>query len=127
MVLLIPETELKIETDLELMRRIIVHLLENAIKFTDKGKVIIGYRVFTSYVELFISDTGKGISDDFKEKIFDIFTQEDTSTTRGYEGSGLGLSIVKGLLILLGGDIWFLTSKGLGSTFYLKIPLNKKN
>lgn len=126
MVLLLPETELKIETDLELMRRIIAHLLDNAIKFTEKGKITIGYRVFSSYVELFISDTGRGISKDFKEKIFDIFTQEDNLITRGYEGSGLGLSIVKGLLSLLGGDIWLLSSKGIGSTFYLKIPFKQK-
>lgn len=112
-----------IETDLSMLKRVLFHLLDNAIKFTHKGTIDLGYEVKQDVVEFFIKDTGIGVKEDIQEKIFEIFMQEDMATTRGHEGSGLGLSIVKGLLMLLGGDIRLESIKGEGSVFYFTLPI----
>lgn len=112
-----------IETDLELFKRILCHLLDNAIKFTYKGTIVLGYTLKPDFVEFFVKDTGIGVEDEVKEKIVEIFMQDDFSANRGHEGNGLGLSIVKGLLMLLGGDIRMKSVKGEGSVFYFTLPI----
>jgi CheY-like chemotaxis protein len=111
-------------SDKELVVRINRELLDNAVKFTQKGKINVGYHNEENSVVFFVKDTGKGISNEKLAMIFDLFTQEDSSMTRGHEGSGLGLSIAKGMVELLGGRIWAVSEKGFGSSFYFSIPLS---
>ena len=80
-------------SDRELLQKVLCHLLDNAHKFTTEGAIIFGYRCSTDEISFFVSDTGCGIAADKLEAIFDVFIQEDTAISRGYEGSGLGLAI----------------------------------
>jgi CheY-like chemotaxis protein len=109
-------------SDIELLRKIIKELADNAIKFTSRGKISIVCEQIEGYLRFVVKDTGKGIAPEKLQMIFDLFTQEDMSTTRGYEGSGLGLSISKGLVDLLGGSIWAESQKDQGSAFYFTLP-----
>lgn len=115
---------LRLDSDRELIRKIIKNLIDNAVKFTDKGKIIVGYRILEGHLEFFVKDTGRGIEQDKLQKIFEVFTQDDISMTRGYEGSGLGLAIAKGFVASLNGDIWATSNDGKGSVFYFTIPYN---
>ena len=111
------------QTDPELFRKIMVHLLDNAVKFTTEGSVTLSYFITDSDLEFRVTDTGAGISEEAQERIFESFMQEEVADTRGHEGSGLGLSVVKGLLQLLGGSIRLESVKGEGSSFTVTIPL----
>lgn len=111
-----------IKTDREIFRKILSHLLDNAIKFTPKGVITMGYTKKPPFFEFYVRDTGIGISQEAQEKIFEVFMQENASTTRGHEGSGLGLSIISGFLDLLGGKINMKSVKGEGSVFYFTLP-----
>lgn len=121
----VPENSqnLCLSTDAEFLRKILAHLLRNAEKFTTAGQITLGLKMLPDAVEFYVRDTGRGIATDKRQMIFEPFMQEDTSTTRGFEGSGLGLSIVKGLLGLLGGSIRLESALGVGSTFYFTLPL----
>ncbi|MDT8394014.1 MAG: PAS domain S-box protein [Bacteroidales bacterium] len=114
---------LTINSDPEFIRRIMDNLLDNALKFTMQGGITCGYRIKPGFVGFFVQDTGKGIDEDNKKLIFDMFTQEDLSLTRGYEGSGLGLSLAKGMVRLLGGNITVSSEKSKGSTFTFSVPI----
>lgn len=117
-------TVYKVFTDKELLYKVLRHLLDNAIKFTDDGGSIqMGFEVREGEFLFFVKDTGKGISEEGKQTIFKSFMQEDNSYTRGYEGCGIGLSISTGLVDLLGGSIWVESEKGKGSTFFFTIPI----
>lgn len=118
-----PSIDIEIRTDQEVLRKIFVHLTDNALKFTKKGSVTLGYELKAKYHQFSVSDTGIGISPEFIHVIFDIFRQADLSASRSYEGSGLGLSIAKGYVKLLGGEIWVESEVNKGSTFYFTIPL----
>lgn len=98
--------------------------LSNAYKFTLNGSVELGYELTQEEIVFYVKDSGTGISHDKLDKIFDRFYQGDTSFARGYEGSGLGLSIAKGLANLIGGRVYAESQPGIGSTFYLALPLN---
>lgn len=113
---------LTLDSDMALIEKIIKNLIDNAVKFTDKGKIILGYRILEGYLEFFVQDTGRGIEQDKLQTIFKAFSQGDTSTSRGYEGSGLGLAIAKGFVDLLNGDIWATSKEGEGSVVYFTIP-----
>ncbi|MCA1761177.1 MAG: hypothetical protein LC658_15520, partial [Bacteroidales bacterium] len=84
---------LTIDSDPELIRKTLSLLLDNALKFTEKGSIACGYNLNNGFVEFFVQDTGKGIAPKKLDSVFNIFTQEDASDTRAHEGSGLGLSI----------------------------------
>jgi PAS domain S-box-containing protein len=105
------------------LSRILVNLVENAIKFTEQGEVVVHVRT-ESHDEkdaslLFsVTDTGIGIPDEKQEHVFEAFAQADSSTTRKYGGTGLGLAITKQLVGLMGGRIWVESAEGLGSTFH---------
>ena len=114
-----------IYTDPDLLLKIMTHLLDNAIKFTHHGEISLGCIKKEDNIEFFVKDTGIGIDEDKKDQIFDSFTQADSSYTRGHEGNGLGLSIAKGLTLLLDGKIYVESVKNLGSTFFVSIPLNE--
>lgn len=111
-----------INTDESMLQKSISHLVNNAIKFTSKGSITMGFEIKENEVAIVVKDTGVGISDEAKECIFDSFRQENVSNTRGYEGSGLGLAIAKGMLHLLGGDIYLESTKNMGTAVFLTIP-----
>lgn len=112
-----------IHTDPELLRKILLHLISNAIKFTSAGTVTVDYSVAADAFECLVRDTGRGISEEAIERIFEPFMQEDISATRGHEGSGLGLSIVKGFVSLLGGELKLESLKNAGTVFTVNLPL----
>jgi two-component system CheB/CheR fusion protein len=112
----------EIHTDAELLGKILFHLLDNAVKFTNTGGITFGYIVDSNSYRFFVRDTGVGVKPTAQNRIFDNFIQENISNTRGHEGSGLGLSIARGLMELLGGEIGLESVKGKGSTFFFTIP-----
>lgn len=118
--------DMKIITDKDLLEKILWQLIDNAVKFTIKGGVTIGYKENDDELLFFVRDTGIGILEDNQKEVFDYFMQENTASTRGYEGSGLGLTIAKGFVDLLGGKIWLDSEKDKGTTFYFFIPLEEK-
>ena len=120
----IPEEprELTIFSDHEIIDKILCILLDNALKFTKQGSISCGFSIGKEFLEFFVTDTGIGIAPDKRELIFDMFTQEDNSNTRGYEGSGLGLTIARNLVKMLGGSIHVTSEKGKGSTFSFTVP-----
>ncbi|MBN1181996.1 MAG: response regulator [Bacteroidales bacterium] len=104
------------------IRQILINLLDNAIKFTTAGKIEFGLSSISDNMPLFfVKDTGIGISDDKKDIIFDRFRQADEEVSRSYGGNGLGLSIVKSLVELLGGKIWYESEVGKGTTFWFTV------
>jgi PAS domain S-box-containing protein len=104
------------------LRRILTHLLTNAIKFTLKGGISIDVEADSHRVLLHVSDTGIGISDDFLPRLFGEFEQASTGMARSHEGSGLGLTITKRLVDLMGGRIMVQSALGEGSTFVVAFP-----
>ncbi len=123
---LIPVTTLPdnqiIISDPDRLRQVLINLVGNAIKFTEKGFVEFGYSLKNYDLEFYVRDSGIGISKEKLKVIFDRFTQADDSLTRKFGGSGLGLTISKGLIELLGGRLWASSVPGEGSTFYFTIP-----
>jgi hypothetical protein len=111
-----------IKTDNEKVYGILTNLVRNAIKFTYEGSIEFGYEKKGEYLEFFVKDTGIGIPENQHELIFERFRQGSESHNRGYEGSGLGLSISKSYVEMLGGRIWVESEEGKGSTFYFTIP-----
>ena len=120
----LPDREAIIKTDNEKVYGILTNLVRNAIKFTFEGSIEFGYEKKREFLEFFVKDTGVGIPDNLKELIFERFRQGSESHNRGYEGSGLGLSIAKSYVTMLGGKIWVESVEGIGSTFYFTIPYN---
>lgn len=104
------------------LKQVLVNLVGNAIKFTEKGCIIVGVSAENSdakeyLLTFFVQDSGIGISPECREKIFDSFEQGDVSTTKVYEGTGLGLAISKKLVELMDGFITVTSELGVGSTF----------
>ncbi len=110
------------KTDETRLRQILYNLINNAIKFTNSGSVIVGYTLKNNFLEFYIKDTGIGISKENHEIIFERFRQVESGMSRVYGGTGLGLTISRVLLELLGGRIWLDSELGNGSTFYFTIP-----
>lgn len=114
-----------ITTDQFRLRKVMMNLLQNAVKFTMEGEIQLSYRVRTdNYIEFSIRDTGIGIEDENQEFIFDYFRQGQEGANRNYGGMGVGLSISKGIVRSLGGKIWVNSSISSGSTFYFTVPLS---
>ena len=119
------QEHLTLITDPELLHKSISSLLNNAIKFTNHGTVTMGYSIKSHTVEFFVIDTGIGIDAEAREKIFEPFVHQNLTETLGYQGSGLGLPIIKGFLKLLGGDIRLESEKGKGAAFFFSLPLEQ--
>lgn len=112
------------------IKQILINLLSNAFKFTDQGQIILSVEKTNGdenryYLNFTISDTGIGMSLDFQKNIFDPFTQEEISVTRGHGGTGLGLSIAFRLVKLMGGRISLKSEQNKGTTFYITLPFEK--
>ena len=110
------------------LRQIVLNLVGNAIKFTEKGEIVVRVAVDAqdgrrATIRVSVSDTGIGIAPEKQAHIFDAFAQEDTSTTRKYGGTGLGLTISTRLVQLMGGRLWVESEPGRGSTFFFTIEL----
>ena len=112
-------------TDSFKLKTILHNLVGNALKFTDSGIIEMGYEVRDAGAEFFVSDTGIGISSEHKEDIFSRFFQEESNSARSFEGTGLGLTISRAYVQLLGGTIWFTSNKGQGSEFRFTVPPGK--
>ena len=107
--------------------QILTNLLTNAIKFTDKGEIAIIVKILTdNRMQFEVKDTGIGLNEEQKNKLFKSFSQADGSTTRKYGGTGLGLVISKQLSELMNGRIWVESELGIGSSFIFEIELVKK-
>lgn len=122
-----PYNSVKVFNDSKLLIKALSHLLSNAVKFTEKGTINLEHFNDENEITFVISDTGCGISESKKDKVFDKFVQGDNEINRNYEGAGLGLSICKEYTNLMGGKIWFESEEGVGSKFYLKIPMKDSN
>jgi signal transduction histidine kinase/CheY-like chemotaxis protein len=111
-----------IYTDPGRLQQLISNLISNSIKYTEKGWIEIGYKPLSEQrIEFYVNDTGIGISRDLQKKIFGHVADEDSLTGKP-EGSGLGLTIAKNLIRLMGGKIWVESELGQGSTFFFTIP-----
>jgi two-component system sensor histidine kinase EvgS len=117
--------EIKVLTDKTKFNSILTNLIKNAIKFTNKGEITIGYKTkFENYL-FYVKDTGIGIPENRHEAIFNRFVQADIEDKNAFQGSGLGLSIAKAYVEMLDGEIWVESDVNSGSTFYFTIPFNK--
>ncbi|HUX57664.1 MAG TPA: ATP-binding protein [Bacteroidales bacterium] len=121
------ENEIFIYTDPGKLNKILKNLIGNSLKFTLKGEVEFGFKVIDNSIEFCISDSGIGIPLEYQQLIFNKFYQVENSSTRRFEGTGLGLTISKAYVELLGGKIWFTSQPGKGSEFYFTIPFEKKD
>ena len=118
-------------TDARKLRQILTNLINNAVKFTDEGSIVISAEEklegndgsHLSWIEFRVSDSGIGIPAEERDKIFERFHQVDSSATRSFEGVGLGLYIVKSFAEMLKGQISFASEVGQGSTFTVRIPI----
>ncbi len=116
---------LKINTDPGLLRKVCLHLLDNSLKFSEKGQTVLAIKKQGERILFSVKDTGKGIDQKYLSEIFTPFSQEETATTRGYEGSGLGLAIIHGILQKLDGEIRVESQKNKGSIFYFSLPADE--
>jgi len=111
------------------LKQVLLNLLKNAVKFTSRGHVLLAVKARPApsaqecELQLSVTDTGIGVAPDQIDRIFDSFTQSDASTTRKYGGTGLGLTICKRLVEMMGGAIWVESTLGAGSTFHFTVRL----
>ena len=117
------EEDQAIQTDGTKLRQMLVNLLSNGIKFTDKGEVRVSCAVANGQLEVRIADTGVGIAAENIEDVFEPFWQAEQTATRRTGGTGLGLSVTRKLARLLGGDVTVASRVGAGSTFLLTLPM----
>ncbi len=115
-------SQIIIKTDRIKLEAVLTNLLKNAVKFTDKGAIEFGNYLEGEQIKFYVRDTGTGIRPDRQDAIFEMFVQADLTSSRPYDGSGLGLSIARAYLEKLGGSIWVESDPGTGSTFYFTLP-----
>lgn len=111
-----------IYADPERIREVVTNLFDNAVKYTESGKITIGLTGDNDIVQLYIKDTGKGIPSDDIPHLFQKFYRVDSSDTRTESGTGLGLFITRKIIEMYRGRIWVESKVGQGSTFYINIP-----
>ncbi|MGZ3184597.1 MAG: hybrid sensor histidine kinase/response regulator [Telluria sp.] len=117
----LPPEPIIIETDRRALTQIIINLVNNAIKFTERGSVTVRVRQDAGQTTVAVSDTGIGIAPEEQEKLFKAFSQLDATSTRHAEGAGLGLYLSQNLAQLLGGSLGLTSAPGAGSTFTLTL------
>lgn len=119
-----PAEGVPVRLDRNFLRRIAGNLVSNAIKFTREGRVDVALAANETALRLSVADTGVGIGEDFRAHLYEEFRQESTGVERTHEGSGLGLSITRKLVDLLGGRVAVESEQGEGTTFTVELPLN---
>lgn len=122
----LPNNEASIVTDREKIYAVLTNLVKNAIKFTRNGAIEFGYKRKKDKLEFYVKDSGTGIPKEQTDLIFERFRQGSESHSKDYEGSGLGLSISKAYVEMLGGEIWVESKHGEGSCFYFTLPYDSK-
>ncbi len=120
----LPTKEAIINTDQEKFYAVLINLVKNAIKYSHKGSIEFGYNKKEKNLEFYVKDTGIGIPKDRQAAIFERFIQADISDIEARQGAGLGLSISKSYIEMLGGKIWVESKEGKSSCFYFTIPYN---
>ncbi len=123
----LPQKEAEIKTDSEKVYAVLTNLVKNALKFTQTGSIELGYLKKDGFLEFYVKDTGPGIAEEQKKIIFERFRQGREGLNRSYEGAGLGLSISKAYVEMLGGKIWVENNAANngnppGATFFFTIP-----
>jgi len=121
----LPDSDALIVSDETKIMEVISNLLVNALKFTSKGHISFGYTLKEDVLEFFVEDSGVGIPEEMLEEIFLRFRQLESTLNRQFGGSGLGLSICKAYVELIGGKLWVKSKLGIGSTFYFTLPYKK--
>ena len=116
------DSDIEFVADTDRLMQIFNNLISNALKFTKKGAIEIGYQLKGKMIEFYVKDSGIGIPAEYHDKIFDRFRQVEDADTRKYGGNGLGLAITKNLVELMDGKIWLESELGRGSTFYFTLP-----
>jgi len=117
----LPLKEAIVKTDREKLFAILTNLVKNAIKYSNRGSIELGYTKKGKQLEFYVKDTGIGIDNDRQEAIFERFIQADISDKKALQGAGLGLSISKAYVEMLGGKLWVESKKGKGSIFYFTL------
>ena len=118
-----PDLPSEVCGDAPMLQLVLTRLLDNAIKFTQVGSVSVSVKASPGLLTFQVADTGCGVAADRREAIFEAFTQADGSRTRRHGGAGLGLSIAKAMVGLMGGQIWVESQPGQGSCFFLLVPV----
>jgi two-component system, sensor histidine kinase and response regulator len=125
----LPDREVSVRTDRRSLTQILINLANNAIKFTEKGSVRLELlereENGESFAEISVSDTGLGIRQEDQPKLFQAFMQVDSSSTRAYEGTGLGLHVSQKLASMIGGRISCESEYGRASTFTVSLPVTQ--
>ncbi len=122
----VEENDLVIETDPLRLKQVLSNLISNGLKFTDKGVVEFGYEINEQkQLYFFVKDSGKGVSEDLQNVIFNSFQKESNDSEGQKSGVGIGLAIAKEVIILMGGDIGFKPNPTRGSLFYFTIPIRR--
>ncbi|PLX12326.1 MAG: hypothetical protein C0598_06225, partial [Marinilabiliales bacterium] len=111
-----------LKTDKDKFRTILNNLIKNAIKYSKEGTIEIGFNVSGERIIFYVKDDGIGISEDRQDAVFERFVQADIEDKKAFEGSGLGLSISKSYVELMGGKMWLESKPGKGSTFFFTLP-----
>ncbi|MFZ5939015.1 MAG: PAS domain S-box protein [Bacteroidota bacterium] len=119
------QREFSLMTDHVKFDSVLTNLVRNAVKFTDKGEIEIGYRLRGNELLFFVRDTGMGIPPERQEAVFNRFEQSDLADSRAFQGSGLGLAIAKAYVDMLGGSLWLESEVDKGSTFWFTLPLRE--
>ncbi|MFW6043871.1 MAG: ATP-binding protein, partial [Marinilabiliaceae bacterium] len=120
----LPLKESIVYTDREKVYAILANFVKNAIKYSNHGEIEIGYLKTGEWLEFYVQDTGVGIPKERQEAIFERFMQADIADKMARQGAGLGLSISKAYVEMLGGKIWVESEEGVGSTFFFSLPRN---
>jgi len=118
------DAALEVVTDPDRLQQVVMNLLNNAIKFTSSGRIVLGYSVINDLLRVSVEDTGIGIDSQYHDAVFERFRQIDGTLNREYGGSGLGLSICKGIVEAMGGRIGVDSRPEVGSTFWFEVPIS---
>ncbi len=125
------EENAKIKTDKEKFCAILLNLIKNAIKYTNEGTIEFGYKLTTkeevNYLEFYVKDTGIGVPKNRQKAIFERFIQADIKDKNALQGAGLGLSISKAYVEMLGGELFVKSTENKGSKFYFTLPYSKNS
>jgi len=121
---------LLVQTDQARLQHALLNIITNAIKFTDNGEILIGYKAIYFKrrlgIEIFVRDTGRGMSEEFQQRMFEEFAREHPDSESDPQGTGLGIVIVKRMIEKLGGEVQFDSRRNKGSEFFIRLPLRQQ-